>query len=338
MQGKAMKTELNEDVRKALSAVSDRQLSHIFLVACGGSLSIMHPGKYLLDRHALTLTSDVYNADEFICRRPRQLGEKALVILCSQTGTTKETAAAARFAREAGATTIAMTLDPKSPLASAAEVVVAYQAHYTTGAKVDAANSNYAVLYMLLSGLLAQRGDVDLVPQLLPSLSNLQHAIDKAKAFYEPSFDRYADRYRDRPVIYTTAAGANYGAAYSYAICVLMEMQWINSQAIHANEFFHGPFEVVDRSACFIALLGCDGTRRIEERARDFLLRFGDRDNVMVLDAAELDLSGLEQPFRGLFAPLIFFDVLWVFAYRLAAMRGQAMLEGRRYMKKITDY
>jgi fructoselysine 6-phosphate deglycase len=333
-----MKTELNEDVRATLAAVAGRELSHIFLVACGGSLSIMHPGKYLLDRHAKTLTSDVYNADEFICRRPRQLGEKALVILCSQTGTTKETAAAARFAREAGATTIAMTLDAQSPLASAAEFAVAYQAHYTTGAGIDAANSNYSVLYMLLSGLLARRGDADLVPQLLPSLSNLQPAIDKAKAFYEPLFDRYAERFCDKSVIYTTAAGANYGAAYSYAICVLMEMQWINSQAIHANEFFHGPFEVVDRSACFIALLGCDETRRIEERARDFLLRFGDRNNVMVLDAAELDLSGLEQPFRGLFAPLIFFDVLWVFAYRLAALRGQVMLEGRRYMKKITDY
>ncbi|MGE0283769.1 MAG: sugar isomerase, partial [Rhizobiaceae bacterium] len=234
--------------------------------------------------------------------------------------------------------TIAMTLDAQSPLAAAAEFVVAYQAHYTTGAKIDAADSNYAVLYMLLSGLLAQRGDTDLVPQLLQSLSNLQSTIDKAKAFYEPSFDSYAERFRERPVIYTTAAGANYGAAYSYAICVLMEMQWINSQAIHANEFFHGPFEVVDSSASFIALLGCDETRRIEERTRDFLVRFGDRNNIMVLDAAELDLSGLEQPFRGLFAPLIFFDVLWVFAYRLAALRGQVMLEGRRYMKKITDY
>jgi fructoselysine 6-phosphate deglycase len=36
--------------------------------------------------------------------------------------------------------------------------------------------------------------------------------------------------------------------------------------------------------------------------------------------------------------PLIFFDALWKFAYKLAAKREQVMLDGRRYMKKITDY
>jgi fructoselysine 6-phosphate deglycase len=30
--------------------------------------------------------------------------------------------------------------------------------------------------------------------------------------------------------------------------------------------------------------------------------------------------------------------VLWDFAYRLAALRGQPMLAGRRYMKKIANY
>ena len=174
--------------------------------------------------------------------------------------------------------------------------------------------------------------------QLLRSLPNLQGVIDRAKLHYALPSARYAERFRGAPVIYTTAAGAAFGAAYSYAICVLMEMQWINSQAIHANEFFHGPFEVVDKSACFIALVGLDETRRIAERTRDFLHRFGDPANVMLLDAADLDWTGVEQPFPGLFAPLVFFDVLWVFAYHLAELRGQAMLEGRRYMKKITDY
>ena len=36
--------------------------------------------------------------------------------------------------------------------------------------------------------------------------------------------------------------------------------------------------------------------------------------------------------------PLILFDTLWRFAYKLAALRDQPMLEGRRYMKKLTDY
>src|SRR5688500_14623429 len=132
-----MRSELNADVGSALSAIEGRQVSHVFLVACGGSLSIMHPGKYLLDRHAPELPCDIYNAGEFVCRKPIRLGEDALVILCSQTGTTKETVAAARFARERGAATIAMSLDLSSPLARAADHAVKYRAHYTTGERTD---------------------------------------------------------------------------------------------------------------------------------------------------------------------------------------------------------
>jgi fructoselysine 6-phosphate deglycase len=333
-----MQIEPDAELRTALTAILERDIRHVFLVACGGSLSIMHPGKYLLDRHADTLTSDVLNADEFICRDPRQLGPKALVILCSQTGTTGETAAAAAFARARGALVVAMTMAPDSPLGQSADHVLTYDAPYTTGLAIDPARSNYSVLYTLLSAVIDAREGTALTAALTASTLHLGAAIEGAKAKFAPVFEKFADRFRDRNVIYTTASGGNYGAAYSFAICVLMEMQWINSQAIHADELFHGPFEVVDRSACFITMLGLDETRRLEERARDFLLRFGDPANIMVLDAADLDLSGLQPPFRAAFVPLILFDALWVFAYRLAELRGHVMLEGRRYMKKISDY
>jgi fructoselysine 6-phosphate deglycase len=333
-----MKTALNEDIETALRGLGDRPIQHVFLVACGGSLSIMHPGKYFLDRHAANLTSDIYNGDEFVYRDPLKLDENALVILCSQTGTTRETVRAAKHARQCGARTIGMTLDPDSPLAHEVEFVLRYQASYTTGVPIEAANSNYAVLYMLLAAITRRAGDDDHVPALLESLGHLQPAIDKAHERYAEMFASFAPRFKDKPTIYTLASGPVYGAAYSFAICVLMEMQWIGSQAIHANEFFHGPFEVVDKDASFIAMIGLDETRPLAERARDFLFRFGARENMLVLDAANLDLTGIDDRFKGYLVPLIFFDALWRFAYKLAELRKQPMLEGRRYMKKISDY
>ncbi len=333
-----MRAEINSDVQQTIAAIKDREFSNIFLVACGGSLSIMYPGKYFCDTHFKSIDSDMYNADEFICRKPRKLGPKALVILCSQTGTTRETVAAAKFAREQGATTIVMTLDASSALAQAGEFVLNYNAPYTTGLDIDPYESNYAVLYMVLSSLLLQREGTNLTGKLLTSLGNLPAATAAAKQVFAPMFAEFAQRFHDKNVIYTTGSGCNYGAAYSFAICVLMEMQWINSQAIHANEFFHGPFEVVDQDTCFVSLIGMDETRRLEERNREFLCRFGNEKNIMVLDAARLDLSGLEKEFQGYLVPLIFFDALWVFIYQLAELRGQIMLDGRRYMKKIYDY
>ncbi|WP_292543721.1 SIS domain-containing protein [Mesorhizobium sp.] len=49
------------------------------------------------------------------------MGPDTLVVLCSQTGTTKETVRAANHAKDRGATTIGMTLDQTSPLARAVD-------------------------------------------------------------------------------------------------------------------------------------------------------------------------------------------------------------------------
>jgi fructoselysine 6-phosphate deglycase len=333
-----MKTVLNADIAAALKPFGRRPPSHVFLVACGGSLSSMHAGKYYLDRSSPRLACDLLNADEFVCRDPRKLGPDALVILCSQTGTTPETLRAADLARSRSARTIGMTLDLGSPLAKGVDATVAYRAPYTTGAPIDAADSNYGVLLMLLAELVRLVDGEDRVPALLASLSALQPAIDRAHSHFAPVFAEFAPRLASKNVIYTMASGPCCGAAYSFAICVLMEMLWIGSQAIHADEFFHGPFEVVDRDAAFIQLVGLGETRRLDERARAFLERFGASENLLVLDARDLDLSGIDEGFQPYLTPLIFFDVLWKFAYRLAALREHVMLDGRRYMKKLTGY
>lgn len=325
------------DVVRALGAVDADRLRHVFFVACGGSLSIMYPAKFMFDQH-VTLASDVYNAAEFIARAPRLLGKDTLVILCSMTGTTKETAAAAQFAREKGAQTIGLTVEPDSPLGRAVDFPVKFEAPYTTGIPIDAKDSNYSCIYQIVMGLAAMTGGEDLTSPLMDSLHALQPAIDRAQEVFAPLWDQYAEHFARQEVIYTMASGASWGAAYSFAICVLMEMQWINSQAIHANEFFHGPFEVLDKERCFILLKGLDSTRALEDRADVFLHRFGAPENIMVLDAEKLDLDGIDPRFRGNVVPLVFFDTLWRFIYKLADHRGQVMLEGRRYMKKLTDY
>jgi fructoselysine 6-phosphate deglycase len=330
----ALPESFDAGVRAALSAIDADAVKHVFFIACGGSLSIMHPAKFLLDQHS-ELPSDVYNAAEFTARAPRSLAEGSLVILCSMTGTTKETTAAAEFARARGAITIGLTVEPASPLAKAVDHVVSFEAPYTTGVPIDAKNSNYSRIYQLVMGLVAKAGGEDLTASLIDSLSKLQRAIDKAHKTFAPIFADFAPRFAKEDVVYTVASGASYGAAYSFAICVLMEMQWINSQAIHANEFFHGPFEVLDKDRSFILLKGVDSTRPLEQRADEFLHRFGSAENILVLDAETLDLDGIDQAFRGNLVPLIFFDTLWRFAYKIAELRSHEMLDARRYMKKI---
>jgi len=326
------------DIDAALGGLSARAITSVFLVACGGSLSIMHPGKCFLDAYSSAVSCDVFNADEFVSRKPKRLGPSSLVILCSQTGNTRETVGAAKYAKAKGAYCIGMTLDPKSSLAQEVNAVVQYKASYATGFPIDAADSNYSVLYLLLAGLLRRTDGIDCLAKLMSSLERLQPAIDNAHLTFKDRFEAYAPRFQGASAIYTLAAGPCYGAAYSYSTCVLMEMQRFDSQAIHANEFFHGPFEVVDDKTCVIVLVGLDDTRRLTERALRFLERFASNDRILSLDAKELSLEEIEPEFAPYLVPLIFFDSLWKFAYKLAALRNLPMLEGRRYMKKINDY
>lgn len=329
---------IDPGVADALAKIESRKIDHVFFVACGGSLSIMHPAKFMLDQTSAKLPSDVYNAAEFVTRAPRRLGPGSLVILCSMTGTTKETVAATEFAKKAGALTVTLTTEPASPLGKAGDCVIGFEAPYTTGTPIDAKNSNYARIYQLVLGLAGIFDGNDQMDKLLGSLDNLQPAIDTAHNSFAALFEDFAPRFAKKNVIYTMASGASYGAAYSFAICVLMEMQWINSQAIHANEFFHGPFEVLDKNSAFILLKGLDTTRELEERGDEFLHRFGAQENLLVLDADTLELDGIAPEFRGNLMPLIFFDTLWRFAYKIAKLRDHEMLEGRRYMKKLSDY
>lgn len=331
----AMAVPFHADVEAALAAIRAKPPARVFFVACGGSLSIMYPAKFLLDQHS-ALPSDLFNAAEFTARAPKGLGKDSLVILCSMTGTTKETTAAAEFALSRGAQTVGLTTEKNSPLALVCDLAVGFEAPYSTGVPIDALNSNYARLYQLVMGLVAMTEGNDLSDALMTSLAALQPAIDRAHVTFAARFADFAPRFAKEDVIYTVASGASFGAAYSFAICVLMEMQWINSQAIHANEFFHGPFEVLDKNRAFILLKGCDSTRALEDRADTFLHRFGAAENILVLDALELDLTGIDPVFRGNLVPLIFFDTLWRFAYQVAELRQHVMLEGRRYMKKLT--
>jgi fructoselysine 6-phosphate deglycase len=281
-----------------------------------------------MDREATNLTSDVYSSNEFIYRNPRKLGENSLVVLCSMSGTTPETVKAATFAREKGALTVGYTNEPTSPLAQESEFVVKYE----WGTDSIAFNTNLGLLYQLTAGVLNVVEGNDKFDKMINSLANLQAVFEKAGQHYESQAQQFGQQYKDEKVIYTMASGANYGIAYSYAICILMEMQWIHSNAIHSGEYFHGPFEIIDKDVPFIILLGLDETRPLDERALDFSKKYGEK--LVVLDAKDVDFTGIDEEVKGYIAPLVLNFVLRKYAEQLAEARNHP-LSKRRYMWKV---
>jgi len=325
---------INPGVQKVLHEVEKRSIKNIFLVACGGSLAVMVPNKYFFDREADQLIAYMYNAAEFTLLSPKTLSEHSVVILLSLTGTTPETTKAAEFARGKGALTVGVTCDVESPLGKAVDHALFYENAFA-GKEIDPFEGNFSIMYQLAAGVLDVVEGKSILPGMLRSLSDLQTIIERSKAQYGEFLNRYAVAFQDEKVIYTLASGANYGPAYSHAICNLMEMQWIHSHAIHAGEFFHGPFEILDKEVPFILLKGLDHTRPLEERAHAFLQRFGEK--TMVVEAKEIDFHGVEENMRGYLVPIIFNNLMWKFITILAERRNHPVFTARRYMKKV-DY
>ncbi|WP_391203066.1 SIS domain-containing protein [Psychrobacillus sp. L4] len=316
------------EVQKVLTMYTKREINRVFFVACGGSSSLMYASKYVMDRESKTIDSYLYSSNEFIHRNPRKLNEKSLVILCSHYGKTPETVEAARFARDKGAITVSLSFDINSPLAHASEYVIVYQ----DGQGKDYLNEAPAIMLELVFGLITAKEDNGKLKELVSSLKNLRPIIEREKGKSFEKAKEFAQSYKDEKVIYTLGSGANYGIAYWFAICLLMEMQWIHSHALHAGEYFHGPFEILDKDVPIIQLLGLDETRPLEERSLEFTQKYGDR--IVVLDAKEFDLTGVEESVMGYIAPLVLQAVLRQYAEELAEARNHP-LSTRRYMWKV---
>jgi len=321
-----------DQLEQVYDAFRKRDIRRVFFVACGGSSALMYPSKYVLDREARTITSDLYSSNEFIHRNPATLGPDSLVILCSHKGMTPETTEAARFAKSKGALTVSLMFVDTSPLAEASDYIVNYSWVPAGGDDPHPEIMNYAIFYRIIFGLLEIKEGNPKYRKLLDSLGHMKAVLDRARAQYADQARAYARENKDEKWIYTMASGANYGVAYSFAICMLMEMQWIHSHAIHAGEFFHGPFEIVDESVPFILLLGLDETRPLEERALAFLKTYGKK--LLALDAKTLDLTGIDPDLRGYIAPIVLNFILRLFAAELAEARNHP-LTTRRYMFKV---
>lgn len=323
----------SQTIEKQFAAARDAVAAHdnvtrVILTACGGSYASMLPIEYILDTRAASFESHAINAAEFTGRNSKRVGADTVVILCSHSGTTPETVAAAAHARKLGALTVAFTFDPSSPLAKASEYVIAYQ----HGEGKSEAHIASALLLRLAAGILDGIDGTSIAADTDKAVAALVDLAPAVRATYSDSAEKWAFENRREELIYTMASGSNYGSAYSFAICLLQEMQWVHSACIHAGEYFHGPFEITDFDVPFIALLGLDETRPVEQRAVDFVTEYSK--NALVIDANDFGLDAVAESIRGDFAHILFNIALRTYADALADHRGHP-LSVRRYMWRM---
>lgn len=173
-----------------------------------------------------------------VYHRPPEIGD-ALVVGISQSGQSPDVVSVIREGREQGALTLAITNDPSSPLAEAAELVI----DTVTGPEnAVAATKTYTAQLTAIAMLSAAlSGDPEQKEWLgrLPSLAEEVLALDETIA---AAAERY--RYMDQCVV--LGRGFNYATAHEWAI-KLKELAYVAAEPYSSADFKHGPVALATR-------------------------------------------------------------------------------------------
>lgn len=244
----------------------------------------------------------------------------ALVVGVSRTGTSPDLAEVLQIARGSGALTLALTNDPGSALADAAELVVDIDA----GAeRAVAATKTYTAellaLLMLVEGIRAGNGALPpgerAALAVLPELAALTIA--------DPTAPELAARYRLVDRIVTTGRGYAYPTAREAAL-KLMETSYLASMALSGADLLHGPLAMTHPGVPVLAVVGAGPGGRA---MREVLARLGSRRaDVVAVGAGAVDGAAVRLRVPALeerHAPLLDILPLQRFALALALARGQ---------------
>ena len=317
---------LRDEIERVADSVYEKGFKNIFLIGSGGAVATFYPFEYMINSTS-TIPAYAEIAAEFVLQNHKQFTDESLVILSSLSGTTSETVAAAKYCRDRGATTIGITGEYHKPLADTVDFPLVNFAENDF-----ASDSNQLILYLLIFKLMNKNGDFPEYEEFAAQLETLPEKLIEAKEQFEDRAEAFATCFKDEPYHMVVGSGTTWGRAYSYAMCVLEEMQWIKTKSIHAAEFFHGTLELVEEDTSVLLLKGEDATRPLMDRVERFAEQYTKK--LTVIDTRDYQLEGISTEFREYLSPIITSTLLQRLSVHLEDKRNHS-LEIRRYYRTV---
>lgn len=315
---------LRKDIAKCADEISKKGFKNLFLIGSGGSLACMYPLEYIVKSNS-KMEVHVEIAAEFVLMNNQHIGKESLCIFASDSGDTKETVAAARFCKDKGATTIGFVGNPGTPLTKACD-------HAFVNSSSDYGEALFIQLLSLIFRLMYKKNEFPKYNEFIKQLDTLPSELLKAKEYMDDKAKAFAEHNKNVDYHMVVGSGILWGKAYSYAMCILEEMQWIPSKSIHAAEFFHGTLELVESDTSIILLYGEDETRPLMDRVKRFVTKFSDE--VTIIDTKTQELPGISKEFRKFISPIIITTMLERISCHLSHVRNHP-LSRRRYYRQM---
>ena len=236
-----------------LTADYVRDISRIFIIACGSSYHVGMVSKYNWER-LLRRPVQVDLASEFRYSDPLA-DEKSLVVVLSQSGETLDTMAAMREAKRRGARTLAVVNVVGSSIAREADDVLYTWAGPEIAVATTKAYSTQLVLMDLIGLYLAdllgtvEKSEYDAI------LAEVQVLPEKMSHFLEHFEDvqYFASRYFNHNSIFFIGRNLDYAMGLEGSL-KLKEISYIHSEAYASGELKHGTISLIEPGTLVVAL------------------------------------------------------------------------------------
>lgn len=237
-----------------LSDKEIREISQIYIVACGSAYHVGVAAQYVLEDLA-KIPVRVELASEFRYRNPL-LDPKGLVVIISQSGETADSLAALRLARDKGIRTLAIVNVIGSSIAREADNVF-----YTLAgpeiavATTKAYSTQLIAAYCLAIQFGKIRGTVDeeYYKILLDELETLPEKISKILEDKE-RIQWFASKQINAKDIFFIGRGIDYAISLEGSL-KMKEISYIHSEAYAAGELKHGTISLIEDGTLVIGML-----------------------------------------------------------------------------------
>lgn len=319
-------------VQKIAAAIQQLAPHYVFLAARGTSDNAGRYASYLWGSlNGLPVALATPSLFTYYDLAPRLRG--ALVLGVSQSGKSPDIVSVLEEGRRQGCTTMAITNEPGSPLAEAADFVVDIQAGRELAV---AATKTYttqlmaiAMLSVLMSGDLERRQALYLVPDWIREVLSKDEAIA-----------RMAERYRFMSHCVVIGRGYNYATAFEWSL-KLKELTYVVAEPYSSADFRHGPIAMVDRG---FPVMAVNPGGRVFADIQSLLerLRADHQAELLVISDQERALGLAQSPVplpEGIpewLTPLVAIVPAQLFAYHLTRAKGFDP-EQPRAIHKVTE-
>lgn len=318
-----------------------RNISRIYIVACGSAYHVGMVGKYILEK-LLHIPVETCLASEFRYSEPL-LGESALVIVISQSGETLDSMAALRESKKRGSKVLSIVNVVGSSIARESDYVLyTWAGPEIAVATTKAYTTQMALLIMLGVYLARQLGQIE-QEEYDTVIEGLTLIPEKLKEILSEldNYQKIASRYFNHTSVFYIGRNLDYALGLEGSL-KLKEISYIHSESYAAGELKHGTISLIEPGTLVVALATY---APLVEKSLSNIVEVKSRGAEVIALTTEKTASTISSQTSELFVipevhpilqPILGVIPLQLFAYYVALNRGCDIDKPRNLAKSVT--